>query len=219
MKAIKPSGPLVSAATAIKATQKGAPETIGYGEQTQAAFRHGWNAAMDHVWRTLGLGALTDGVERLSVCALNIPLGFSGACLTLGLHTFSVAVVERHDSFGCLQFRRVSLGPCLLRLIAPVVAARDSLGMLGLGMLGAGSLLLAILTRRVCCALPRAGIAARLVPLSQQRKHSGRVRSSHELNVVSNRQPTTNATRADDRSLTHQLRRALHAAICDHLAC
>lgn len=30
--------------------RSGAPETIGYGVQSVAAFNHGWNAAMEKVW-------------------------------------------------------------------------------------------------------------------------------------------------------------------------
>ena len=46
----------INAETLRKALQKGPPETIGYGEQSIEAFRHGWNAAMNSVYEAVGLG-------------------------------------------------------------------------------------------------------------------------------------------------------------------
>lgn len=44
---------LAAAQAAVESVKAGPPECIGYGEQTQAAFAHGWRAAMDHVYAEL----------------------------------------------------------------------------------------------------------------------------------------------------------------------
>jgi hypothetical protein len=46
-----------TAAQLIEALRVGAPEVIGYGEESQKKFAHGWNAALTHVWEKLNLSA------------------------------------------------------------------------------------------------------------------------------------------------------------------
>lgn len=57
------SGAFIPAGQVIDAIRVGVPETIGYGEQTKAAFSHGWRSSLDLVWQSLELSALQKQIQ------------------------------------------------------------------------------------------------------------------------------------------------------------